>query len=95
MNDEIKVICATVDFGMGINKKNVRWVAHCNMPGCIENYYQEIGRVGRDGEPCHALLMYNSSDENLPRKWADESGQPELSHKRLDDMLSFVKTKKM
>lgn len=94
MNDEIRVICATVAFGMGINKKNVRWVAHCNMPGCIENYYQEIGRAGRDGEPCHALLMYNSSDEKLPRKWADESGQPELSHKRLDDMVRFVKTKK-
>lgn len=93
MNGEINVICATVAFGMGVNKKDIRWVVHANMSNCIENYYQEIGRAGRDGKHSYALLFYNKKDEYLPRKWADESGQPDLSNKRLDDMIAFVESK--
>ena len=91
MNDDIKVICATVAFGMGVNKKDIRWVVHANMSNCIENYYQEIGRAGRDGQKCHALMFYSKKDEVLPRLWAEESGQPELARQRLKDIIRFTK----
>lgn len=94
MNGEVKVICATIAFGMGVNKKDVRWVAHANMSNCLESYYQEIGRAGRDKLKCHAVMFYNPSDEELPRKWADESWNPSLNHKRINDMVAFVNTKK-
>lgn len=93
LRDELQVVVATVAFGMGINKSNVRYVVHHDVPRSVESFYQETGRAGRDGLAAEALLLYDERDAVRIKKWIADGSQPdrfEIEMHKFDAMQSFA-----
>lgn len=93
LRDDAKIICGTIAFGMGINKPNVRWVIHHDLPKNIEGYYQETGRAGRDGLPSDCLLLFSAGDASKQTHFIDEISDPnerQAAHAKLTRMIHYA-----
>lgn len=93
INGDVQVVCATVAFGMGIDKSNIRWVVHYNLPSNIEGYYQEVGRAGRDGLPAEAIMFYTYADVVARQNFVNEAGKGTFAQDKLDRIKEYAEAK--